>query len=509
MTESESDPQLLSNSHPESQAEDDRTVFVPHPIAVNNNCDLETIANGISSGRFKQIIVATGAGISVSAGIPDFRSPGSGVYSKLKDLGLPNPESVFDLRYFMRYPKPFCSLAKELFPGNFLPTKAHLFSVLLERKGILLRHYTQNIDTLERQAGLSSDLLVEAHGSFATVKCLSCGQATPLEDYKKVIFDNKIPRCKIPSEPIPTYSSSAFQPVSLAKGQTQSYQVNSESSTDIDSIVDGVAKLGISENVPHATQCSTDNSVATVDASSCERNSTLGCEDGKTKQKQNTKSPAAAVVPLCGGLLKPGITFFGESLSDRFFILCRQDFVKADLLIIMGTSLKVMPFASLVTLCKPTCHRLLFNREAVSIFRTKRSSLNKRNFSNNEGNSSYTNSDSDSNREESSDSDCSSSSDSELENIRGSSYRFSKTKDVFIKGDCDNSVERLCSLLGWKEELDDMHSGFLKKRENGSLECVESTNNTPSSGNRKEEEGLVNTPNPEKYSEKQKPDVSS
>jgi NAD-dependent SIR2 family protein deacetylase len=53
-----------------------------------------------------------GAGISVSAGIPDFRSPGTGLYSQLQRYDLPWPEAVFDIRYFRHNPQPFCMLAK-------------------------------------------------------------------------------------------------------------------------------------------------------------------------------------------------------------------------------------------------------------------------------------------------------------------------------------------------------------------------------------------------------------
>lgn len=53
-----------------------------------------------------------GAGISVSAGIPDFRSPGTGLYSQLQRFNLPWREAVFDVRYFRHDPKPFCMLAK-------------------------------------------------------------------------------------------------------------------------------------------------------------------------------------------------------------------------------------------------------------------------------------------------------------------------------------------------------------------------------------------------------------
>lgn len=67
---------------------------------------------GIKEGRFKKILIATGAGISVSAGIPDFRSPGTGVYDNLKEYNLPQPEAIFDINYFAEKPEPFYKFAK-------------------------------------------------------------------------------------------------------------------------------------------------------------------------------------------------------------------------------------------------------------------------------------------------------------------------------------------------------------------------------------------------------------
>lgn len=61
-------------------------------------------------------------------------------------------------------------------PEGFKPTPSHYFVRLLWEKGLLLRHYTQNIDTLERVAGLPGDKLVEAHGTFYTGHCLKCRQ---------------------------------------------------------------------------------------------------------------------------------------------------------------------------------------------------------------------------------------------------------------------------------------------------------------------------------------------
>ena len=66
-----------------------------------------------------------------------------------------------------------------------------------------------------------------------------------------------------------------------------------------------------------------------------------------------------------GGLVKPDIVFFGEQLPERFFELAESDFRQCDLLIILGTSLKVQPFASLVGLVDDDVPRLLINREKV------------------------------------------------------------------------------------------------------------------------------------------------
>lgn len=125
--------------------------------------------------RARSVVVIAGAGLSVAAGIPDFRTPGTGLYSRLSELSLPYPEAVFELRFFARRPEPFFRLARSLWPGRFAPTRAHHFLALLARRGVLRRLYTQNIDTLERAAGVPPQLLVEAHGSFASATCRQCG----------------------------------------------------------------------------------------------------------------------------------------------------------------------------------------------------------------------------------------------------------------------------------------------------------------------------------------------
>ena len=72
---------------------------------------------------------------SSAAGIPDFRSPSSGLYSKLRGFDLPYPEAIFQLDYFKEHPEPFFAMAKELYPKTFEPTPCHYFLRLLHQKG--------------------------------------------------------------------------------------------------------------------------------------------------------------------------------------------------------------------------------------------------------------------------------------------------------------------------------------------------------------------------------------
>lgn len=156
---------------------------------------LEALAEYIKSGKASKIVTMVGAGISTSAGIPDFRSPDTGLYANLARLNLPYAEAVFDIGFFRENPEPFYALAHELYPGKYRPTIAHSFIRLLNDKGLLLKHFTQNIDCLEREAGVPDDKIVEAHGSFARQSCIECKRAYPEEDLKRHIDQKTIPRC--------------------------------------------------------------------------------------------------------------------------------------------------------------------------------------------------------------------------------------------------------------------------------------------------------------------------
>lgn len=191
-------------------------------------------------------------------------------------------------------------LARELYPGaRYRPTVSHVFIALLARKGLLHMLFTQNIDCLERAAGVPADRIVEAHGSFATQRCIECKAEFDDAKMRAFVAKGEVPRCE-------------------AEG--------------------------------------------------------------------------------CGGLVKPDIVFFGEALPRAFFELSDRA-KEADLILVMGTSLQVHPFAGLPNMADEDVPRVLFNLERVGSFGTQ-------------------------------------------------------ADDVMVLGDCDAGIRKLADELGWRDELE-------------------------------------------------------
>mmetsp|Transcript_29851 Transcript_29851/g.97684 ORF Transcript_29851/g.97684 Transcript_29851/m.97684 type:complete len:409 (+) Transcript_29851:26-1252(+) len=285
--------------------------------------DVAGVADLIKSGKARQILVMSGAGVSTSAGIPDFRSPGSGLYHNLEQYGLPEPEAIFSIQFFRKNPHPFVHLAKQLYPGTFCPTPTHAFIRLLHEKGLLLRNFTQNIDMLERLAGVPGEKLVEAHGTFHSAHCIDCHTEHPASMVREAIFASQVPTC-----------------------------------------------------------------------------------------------------PRCSGTIKPDIVFFGEQLPDRFARLAKEDSARADLLLIMGTSLKVYPFAGLMTMVTDDCPRVLINREDAGLMADPRSleGVMQR-----------------------------------VQGFQGLAYKAADNyRDAGLLGSCDDIVRELADHLGWREELEEI-----------------------------------------------------
>ncbi|KAJ1973759.1 NAD-dependent histone deacetylase sir2 [Dimargaris verticillata] len=239
--------------------------------------------------KTRRIMILTGAGISVSCGIPDFRSP-NGIYARLGQFGLDDPQQMFDIECFSESPNVFYSFARELYPSNFQPSPSHRFIRLVETRGQLLRNYTQNIDTLEQQARI--ERVIQCHGSFATASCIRCGYQVSGDAIKDDIFAQRVPQC---------------------------------------------------------TQCQATAAKAPVARPRAHR----WASDNDEKEEEDNHPP---------GIMKPDITFFGENLPRAFEESFLKDREQVDLLLVMGSSLKVAPVSEVMAQLPSHIPQVLVNK---------------------------------------------------------------------------------------------------------------------------------------------------
>jgi len=145
------------------------------------------LAELIRSSR--STVALTGAGISVPSGIPDFRTPGKGIWEDV------DPMTVATIDVFHRDTKRFWEFYRPRFQslGDKLPNRAHEALAELEVRGLLDAVITQNIDRLHRRAGTRE--LIEVHGSIATSSCTSCGTSWELERVEELFDEDGIATC--------------------------------------------------------------------------------------------------------------------------------------------------------------------------------------------------------------------------------------------------------------------------------------------------------------------------
>lgn len=161
----------------------------PHPNKY------EEIIEGFKTNKFKNITFITGAGISTSAGIPDFRSP-TGIFANVKKkYGLNRPEDLFELNSFLDNPKPFYDFCKEFNIEHCLPTKTHLFQSFLCHKGLVNKIYTQNVDGLELKAGCPENKIIFAHGRITEAGCPKCFKSYDIEKLRENINKDILTTC--------------------------------------------------------------------------------------------------------------------------------------------------------------------------------------------------------------------------------------------------------------------------------------------------------------------------
>jgi NAD-dependent deacetylase len=149
--------------------------------------DVATLAELVRSAG--SVVALTGAGISVPSGIPDFRTPGTGLWEHV------DPMEVSHIDAWRRDPERFWSFYGQRFQtlGDKLPNGAHAALVELESRGLLDAVITQNIDMLHRKAGTRE--LVEVHGSIASSSCPGCGSSYALTEVVRRLVGGGMPAC--------------------------------------------------------------------------------------------------------------------------------------------------------------------------------------------------------------------------------------------------------------------------------------------------------------------------
>lgn len=146
----------------------------------------------IKNSRYS--VALTGAGVSVPSGIPDFRSPGTGIWEKV------DPMEVASIEGFMRNPRKVMEFMMPLVNTilNAEPNAAHKALAELEEKNLLKCVITQNIDNLHQKAG--SKHVVEVHGNMREAVCLSCAKMTSfgayMENVQGALATGKFPACE-------------------------------------------------------------------------------------------------------------------------------------------------------------------------------------------------------------------------------------------------------------------------------------------------------------------------
>lgn len=204
-------------------------------------------------------VVLTGAGISTPSGIPDFRSPGSGLWEKDDPMEV---ASIYALRRdpqrFYQWVRPLVALMRQA-----QPNPAHVALARLEAAGRIQAIITQNIDGLHQRAG--SRVVLELHGHLRTATCLNCFRQVPAENLEEVVERGEVPICS-----------------------------------------------------------------------------------------------------LCGGVMKPDAILFGEQLPTEVFIAAMEHARRADLMLVVGSSLMVMPAAKLPAVTHASGGSLLiFNQQST------------------------------------------------------------------------------------------------------------------------------------------------
>ncbi len=144
-------------------------------------------------GKYKNIVIFSGAGVSTNSGIPDYRSR-HGYFQKIQKAfpSVSRPEILFSRAFHDKHPEFKNHPINQAFLQKIKdakPSDAHKLAVWLHLKGKLLRVYTQNVDGLYQKAGLPDDKVVEYHGSLLKDTVVLYGDSIPSEALTKTYYD--------------------------------------------------------------------------------------------------------------------------------------------------------------------------------------------------------------------------------------------------------------------------------------------------------------------------------
>ncbi len=157
------------------------------PVASRQEAGAARLAELLRESR--STVALTGAGISVPSGIPDFRTPGTGLWENV------DPMQVAHIDAFHRDTARFWSFYRPRFQelGSKEPNPAHGALAELESRGLLSAVITQNIDRLHHKAG--ADRVIEVHGSIETASCTTCGSSYRRESVDALFDEDGVATC--------------------------------------------------------------------------------------------------------------------------------------------------------------------------------------------------------------------------------------------------------------------------------------------------------------------------
>ncbi|MCX6090228.1 MAG: NAD-dependent deacylase [Candidatus Atribacteria bacterium] len=135
----------------------------------------------------KPWLVLTGAGVSTESGIPDFRSPGSGLWQRYDPMEVLSTDTLF------RDPETFYRVGFYILRQfkHARPNLSHYLLAEWEKRGLVHTLVTQNIDSLHTISG--SQRVLEIHGHLRTAHCMRCEKTVPLDRVEKEVDGGEIP----------------------------------------------------------------------------------------------------------------------------------------------------------------------------------------------------------------------------------------------------------------------------------------------------------------------------